>query len=138
MSSVRAVFLNEHQAGQALERLLAEFSPDKVEMRRIVIERHRESPPFAYDPVGSAYLAGTAVATMAATGANMIGNSTMVDVSLGHLDDILAMAAEDEGRSHRANARVVAFVQVDNEEEAELAEEIMRKYGGRRLEWSPT
>lgn len=136
MGVVRSVFLNEQQARNALERLRAEFADDRINMRFF---RSAKTDPgeFAsdYDPLGGVRLAGTAITTLPATGANIIGNSTTMDLSLGELDDILAIVAEGERRNQyrRSATRIVASVEVDSEAEAETARKIIDACGGRSL-----
>ncbi len=138
MATVRSVFLNEKQARAALERLRMAFPDGSIEMQRIVSPKRRGVDPGEYDPAGSAFLAGTAVATMAATGSNMIGNSTTMAVSIGDLDEILAMAAkDDEDPAHRRSARIVASVQVQTDSDAAMAASLLEAAGGRLLDEQP-
>jgi hypothetical protein len=135
MNVVRSIFLNEKQAQNALDQLRTIFPDDSIEMQRVYPNKRRNVTPGEYDPVGSALLAGTAVATMAATGANMVGNSTTLDVSLGDADAILAMVAQNEQMpAYQRSQRILATVSVNNTTEAENALEIMRLSGGRCLD----
>jgi len=136
IDTVRSIFLNEKQAGSALHKLRAVFPTNAIEMERVAGKR-REPDPGDYDLAGSAFLAGTAVATMPATGGNLIGNSAMVDISLGDLDGILAMVAKDEQNGNpRRGTRILATVHAADAAAMELAAEIMEDAGGRILEHS--
>jgi hypothetical protein len=136
MAVVRSVFLNDQQARIALDRLRAIFTDDRINMRSFPSPKNEPLGSGGdYDPIGSARLAGTAVSTLPATGANLVGNSTTLDLSIGEFDDIVAMVAEGERRNQyrRSSMRIVATVDVLTEDEAEKARYIMTECGGRDL-----
>jgi hypothetical protein len=136
MGLVRSVFLNEQQARIALERLRAVFADEQIQMQSVQVPRpERGSFDNAYDPLAPARLSGALLNTMPATGANLVGNSTTLDLNLSELDDLLAMVAEAEqrGQYRRSAIRIIATVQVETEDDAETAREIMTECGGRDL-----
>lgn len=136
MGLVRSVFLNEQQARIALERLRAVFTDDQIQMQAFHVPRP-EVGTFDgnYDPLAPARLSGALYNTMPATGANLVGNSTTLDLNLSEFDDLLAMVAEAErrGQYRRSATRIIASVQVETEDEADMAREIMTECGGRDL-----
>ncbi|HHT27101.1 MAG TPA: hypothetical protein GXZ82_07650 [Firmicutes bacterium] len=136
MGLVRSVFLNEQQARIALERLRAVFTDDQLQMQALQVPRPDVgSFAGAYDPLAPARLSGAIYNTMPATGANLVGNSTTLDLNLSEFDDLLAMVAEAEqrGQYRRSTTRIIASVQVETVDEAETAREIMAECGGRDL-----
>jgi len=134
---VRYVFLNEQQAATALEHLRRGFTDEHINMRRIMPpQRHAQEFSEDHDPVGGWRLAGTPVMTLPAAGATLVGNSTTVDVSIGDLDELLAVVADDEpaARRRRVRTRILADVEVHSDEEAQRAREIMGSSGGYALD----
>ncbi len=96
MAVALGVVQGEDRARRIFDQLRQEgFGPSRIAIRLLGPE-DLPSFPETYDPVGAAQFFGTAIASLPATGGNLVGNSTTIDTSLSAFADILSAMAERE------------------------------------------
>lgn len=133
------VVQGEDRARRIFDQLRQEgFGPSRIAIRLLGPE-DLPSFPETYDPVGAAQFFGTAIASLPATGGNLVGNSTTVDTSLSAFAEILSAMAERERHpleaDHPPETRLLVQVWGDG---AERAAAILREAGAAsvRLVWT--
>jgi hypothetical protein len=93
-------------------------------------------PPNGYDPIGGARLSGRVFSTLAATGYNLIGNSSTVDVSLGDFPEILEKAAADENtdkQHHMPPICIETVIKVQDEFDKDSVKRILAGHGAKNI-----
>lgn len=139
MPTVHGTFHSEDAAHQAAKALRERFSADAIAMQFVRSRRRRADDRSGYDPTAAARLAGTAINTMAATGANLVGNSTTVDVSLGEVGELLRLSAEDEAQNGKraSTRRIEATVTCDDPGDVAFAKDVLAANGAREIRVEP-
>lgn len=129
-----SVYQEKSQLDDALEKLEQHgFTNDAIQIITD-FNKHSSVFPANYDPLGGARFAGTNLTTMAATGFNIIGNSTTVDVSIDKLPELLSELVETESMDGTKSAMLdelsPSFLLVVETDQRSIITNIITETGG--------